>query len=572
MKTEIHSKTEVPMNPSSLWATASHEKYGSWYITVCCHFRGKTKIKEKSLRTSHLLLSALAGFVLIYSGRVAVAENLIVNAFDTDISGIAWENWRSYVTGHAEVWDPSQDADGNTNSGSMYVTVNWPTISDPTWNNGWNDVQIAFGTQSFDSSAFIDFEAYIKIDVTNSFSAQDGSYGVMGLYVNSPWSQVQGYAGLRATNGWQRIHGSFSGIPSGTYNEAIIGLISNGGSSLTNTVNYWIDNIRFTAPPSVNTNRPALSIVKAPPSGLTCIASQPGDAWQRQMIRTVNSGYSWYSTTSFSDTTTYSITLADFPGVAYSGFEALMYLIPVTGMSNPDGGSVDWDSAHVAYFTITRNADGTGNGNFRYKINSPSGETFQNWTDFASASGPLGTWALTFNNDTNVIITAPDSTSTSFTIPDSDAANFQGPLIAYFGVRPTDDSRVGQSATFSRIKITGGLDPIDDNFVSAGAPYVLDPNTWVKKASNPQGIIVTAPDAKYWVCWPTPDTGYETLYATDDLTKQLGTFNEWLSLPTAATGWINVGGVKRLTIIDQSTLDTAFTYTPVNCFFGLFHQ
>src|SRR5882672_8024213 len=130
MKTEIHSKTEVPMNPSSVRATASHQKM-------------------------HLLLSALAGFVLIYSGRVAVAENLIVNAFDTDISGIAWENWRSYVTGHTEVWDPSQDADGNTNSGSMYVTVNWPTIS---WNSGWNDVQIAFRTQSFDSSAFIDFE------------------------------------------------------------------------------------------------------------------------------------------------------------------------------------------------------------------------------------------------------------------------------------------------------------------------------------------------------------------------------------------------------------------------------
>jgi len=42
---------------------------------------------------------------------------------------------------------------------------------------------------------------------------------------------------------------------------------------------------------------------------------------------------------------------------------------------------VDWDSAHVTYFTITGNADGTGRGNFRYKVNSASGETFRSWTD-----------------------------------------------------------------------------------------------------------------------------------------------------------------------------------------------
>jgi hypothetical protein len=531
----------------------------------------KTKIVQQKSKIQQRLLPAVASLVLS-STSLAVAEDLIVNAFDTGISGIAWENWRNYVSGHAEVWDPLQDADGNTNSGSMYVTVNWPMISDPGWNSSWNDVQIAFGTPGFNSADFIDFEAYIKIDVTNSFPARDGSYGVVGLYVNSPWSEVQGYTILRATNDWQRIRGSLAAIPSGTYNEAIIGLISNGGSSLTNTVSYWLDNIRITAPPSVHTNRPALSIAKAPPAGLTCIASQPGDAWQRQMVRTVSSGFSWHSATTFSDTTTYSITIADFPGAAHAGFEAMMYLIPLSGTSNPDAGSVDWDSSHVAYFTITRNADGTGNGNFRYKVNSPSAETFQSWTDFTCASGPVGAWVLTFRNDINVTITAPDQTSTNFVIPDSDAAAFQGPVIAYFGVRPTDESRVGQSATFSRVKITGALDSIDDNFVSGQVPFVLDSNTWVKKASNPQGIIITAPDAKYWVSWPTPDTGYDTLYATDNVTKYLGTFNEWLSLPTDATGWIHVGGVRRLAVVNQSTLDTAFASTPTNCFFGLFHE
>jgi len=323
----------------------------------------------------------------------------------------------------------------------MYVTVNWPLASDPNWNNGWNDVQVAFGAGTFAAADYIDVEAYVKIDVTNSSTAMDGSYGVMGLYVNGGsggWQQVQGYANLAATDGWQRIHGSLSGIPAETYDQVVVGFISNGGSSLTNTVSYWLDNVKLTALPSVHTNRPALSIAKAPPAGLTCMASAPDDAWQRQTVRTVNSSSSWHTASAASNPTTYSITVAALPGAAYSGFEAMTYLIPVAGMSSPDDVSVDWDSANVAYFTITANADGTGNGNFRYKVNSPNGETFKSWTDLGCASGPLGTWALTFNNNTNVTMTAPDDTSTTFTIPEADVENFLGELIAYFGVRPTD--------------------------------------------------------------------------------------------------------------------------------------
>src|SRR5687768_11159201 len=515
--------------------------------------------------TQPLFPSMLTSLVLFGSVSVATADDLLVNTFDADLSGIAWENWRSYVTGHDRVWDATQDADGNANSGSMYVTVDWPRSSDPTWNNSWNDVQIAFAAGSFESADYIDLEAFVKVDVANSSTARDGSYGVMGLYVNGGaggWQEVQGYATLAATNGWQRIKGSLSRVPNQTYDSVVLGFISNGGSSLTNTVNYWVDNIRLTAPPSVHTNRPALTIAKAPPAGLTVMASAAGDAWQRQMIRTVNSNYSWHTANAASNTTTYSINIAAFPGAAQSGFEAMMYLIPVTGMSNPDGGSVDWDSAHVAYFTITANADGTGRGNFRYKVNSPGAETFKSWTDFNCAASPLGTWALSFSDNTNVTITAPDGTSTAFTIPEADAAHFQGDLIAYFGVRPTDTGRIGQSATFSRIKITGASGTIDDSFVN------LDSATWVRKASNGAGIFITPADAEYWVSWTQPDGGFTNLYATDNLGKKM---NEWLSLPVDATGWLNVAGERRLTVVKQSTLNAALPNASKHAFFGLFH-
>ena len=344
--------------------------------------------------THPYLRSILTGLALLGSVTLATADDLLVNTFDADLSGIAWENWRTYVTGHDRIWDPAVDADGSASSGSMYVTVDWPWSSDPTWNNSWNDVQVAFAAGSFASADYIDVEAFVKVDVANSSTAMDGSYGVVGLYVNGGsggWQEVQGYATLAATDGWQHIKGSLSRVPAETYDSVVLGFISNGGSSLTNTVKYWVDNIRITGVPSVHTNRPALNITKAPPAGLSLLASAPGDAWQRQMIRTVNSTYSWHTATAPSNTTTYSIEVAAFPGAGQSGFEAMMYLIPATGMSDPDGGSVDWDSANVAYFTITANADGTGRGNFRYKVNSPAGETFKSWTDFDIASSPLGT-------------------------------------------------------------------------------------------------------------------------------------------------------------------------------------
>ncbi len=520
------------------------------------------------------LLLLPVGLALICSGSVAVAQDLIINTFDSGISGIDWQNFRNYAYNYNEVWDPSQDADGNPNSGSMYLTVNWPTNSDPNWNNSWNDVQIAFGTPQFNSSDYVSFEADIKVDTINSFPALDGSYGAVELIVNNPWQNVLGWAPLIATNGWQRLAGSFSAIPAGTYHEAIVGFISNGTAACTNTVSYWIDNIIFTAVQTTGTNRPALTLTKAPPAGLTCICSQPGGTWQRQMIATVNSDYSWNTATAISNTTTYSMNIAAFPGTGYPSFNSQMFLIPQAGMAgSPIDDSINWDSANVVDLSVGENPDRTATGYFTYKINNAG-----NWNAALSvsnlcASGPLGKWSLTFNNNTNVTITAPDNTTTNFTIPASAALLFQDPLFVYVGTQPNNNANIGQLSTFSRVQISGAAGSINDNFVSAGTPgqpYLLDTNTWTLNAADSKGVFITAPDAKYWVAWPLPDPGFTNLFVTDNLSNKLGG-SQWLGLPTSATGWINVGDAERLAIVNQSTLNAAFSYTPTNCLFGLFH-
>ena len=254
--------------------------------------------------------------------------------------------------------------------------------------------------------------------------------------------------------------------------------------------------------------------------------------------------------------------IAACPGGNYPGFESQMFLIPGAGMTA--GPSIDWYSANVVNLFVGANPDGTGSGTFQYKVNDPSDWTAALVVSKNCASGPVGTWSLTFNNNTNVTITAPDNTSTNFTIPASDASLFQDPLFVYVGTLPNNNANVGQSSTFSRVQVSGSAGSINDTFAS------LNPATWVLYAEDPPGVFITAPDAKYWVTWPFPDYGFTNLYASDNLAKQLGS-SQWSSLPTAATGWISVGGAERLTVINQSTLNAAFGYAPTNCFFGLFH-
>jgi hypothetical protein len=532
------------------------------------HSRGSNLIHQ------HLRL-ILIGLTLLGATSAALADDLIVNTFDTGISGIDWREWRSYVTGHDEVWDGAQDASGNPNSGSMYLTLNWPLASDPNWTNSWNDVQIFFGTPQINSADYINFECDIKVDVANSFKALDGSYGALELIVNNPWQNVAGWVTLPNTEGWQHISAPFSAAPSGTYSEAIIGFISNGGSAYTNTLAVWIDNIIFTAPPSVHTNQPTLAIAKAPPAGLTCVCSQPAGTWQRQMIATVHNNYSWDTATAVSNTTTYSMTIAAAPGSAYPSFSSQMFLIPQLGNpGSPIGSSIDWDSANVVSLAVSVNPDHSATGWVQYKVNNAGNWNAALGLGLPCAAGPVGTWSLVFNNNTNVMLRAPDNTFTNFTIPASDALQFADPLYFYVGTQPNNNANIGQSSTFSRVQISGAAGSIDDNFVlggTPGQPYLLDSNTWALNTADANGVFITAPDAKYWVTWSLPDYGFTNLYVTDNLNHKLGS-SQWLSLPTASTGWLDSGGGKRIAVINQSALNAAFSHTPANCYFGLFHQ
>jgi hypothetical protein len=345
----------------------------------------KTQYVQQLSSTPRGILSALAGFALcaiIFAAPAASAQDLIVDSFPNAASvgtgnspGLDWVNYRGYDV--TVTWDPTQNSTGSTTNGSMYVTVDWPGPSDSDYTTAWTDMQFAFSTGgTFDVSNYIAFDCDIKVDVANSFTALDGSYGAIELIINDPWQNVIGWQQLLATNGWQHFSGSFSAISppvSPSYQEAIVGLISQGTGTCTNTISYWIDNIVFTAVPTLNTNQPTISMATAPPPGLTCICSQADGTYQRQIIETVNSDYSWNTATAISNTTTYSLTIAAFPAASYSQFADQLFLIPEAGMiGTPQDDDIDWDSADVAALYVGANPDQTATGTFQYKVNQSS--------------------------------------------------------------------------------------------------------------------------------------------------------------------------------------------------------
>jgi hypothetical protein len=538
-----------------------------------------TKFVNQVSQSPGRLAAALTGVALsalLFWAQVATAQPLLVDTFADassvgigSVPGIDWVNYRGLNV--TVTWDPNQQSPGNPNPGAMYVTVDWPATNATDYTTAWTDMQFGFDTSGvFDTSNYIAFACDIKVDVTNSSLALDGSdYGAIELIVNNPWDNVVGWAQLLNTNGWQHFTGFFSAMGSaqGDHSQAIIGLISQGTDTLTNAVSYWIDNIVFTAPPTVNTNQPPITIAAAPPPGLTCICSQPGGTYQRQVIQTANSDYSWNTASAASNTTTYSMTIAAFPGPAYTGFEDQMFLIPVAGMTGlPQDDDIDWDSADVAALYVGINPNGSATGTFQYKVNQPSSWNTSLVVSTTNAAGPLGTWTLAFNNNTNVTLTAPDKTSTNFAMATADAALFVDPLYIYLGDQPNENANIGQSSTFSAFSVTGAANSFSDNFAT------FNTNNWANDtASDVLGIFVNAPDAKYWLTWPTPDAGFTNIFATDNLSNQI-TNGQWISLPSASTGWVLVGGNERLNVIDQSTVNAAFGYQPTNVFFALFHN
>jgi hypothetical protein len=158
---------------------------------------------------------------------------------------------------------------------------------------------------------------------------------------------------------------------------------------------------------------------------------------------------------------------------------------------------------------------------------------------------PQGTWNLTFNPDGQISLVEPNGGVTNFALPPDAVTKFSGSVYAYFGIQPNQLTSLGQSATLSHLQITGVSTPIDEPFANPA----LDTSLWEIVAEDPTGAVVVPPDAKYFINWTLPDTGYAT-EVTFDLDS-----GGWFSLPVTSS---QIAGLRRGLLL-QSLLPASDT-------------
>jgi hypothetical protein len=282
---------------------------------------------------------------------------------------------------------------------------------------------------------------------------------------------------------------------------------------------YYVDDVIFltTTPP------PTLSIAKAGPPGLTIFGSglNPDGSvnqWQRQHIAT-RGNFPWVGSPG---NTVFSMTITNFPDTLHSNFQAHMFLIGNLPANYP-GSAADFNDTNVVFLRVEQMADGSAQGLLMFKTNAAgSFPFFGNLLATLNVPKVLGTWSLTFNQNTNIILSGPGSVAVSATISAATASKFAGNLTTYIGIQPNDPSYFDQSATFSSIRITtNSVVALNDNFTAAPLD-VSASGRWRNRSLDAAGVTVVPVNGVFWLRWTRPNLGF-SLQSTSGL---LGTWSD----------------------------------------------
>ena len=387
----------------------------------------------------------------------------------------------------------------------------------------------------------------------------------MGLFNNySIYTITNLNVPVSATNGW--IHFvcliNKATAPSLAHGVSFnVNLYGGGNPNLilnaqTTPTKLWIDNIKVNLSEVENPPPTLSTIITSPRPGLNLFSLASGDSPQfnRTSIKLVNqSGIGFAGQSSV----TYGFTIKEFPNPAlYPSYQAHIFLATGPGTAP----SLDYNEPNLIWLNVQGNADGTATALFRYKINEPGANTNLFGEEYTvgpfgtpwagqltnlPAATPIGSWSMTFNNDTNVTLAGPGGVTTSFTIRPEIPTMFTDPLNLVFGAQPNQPSatnaqgNVGQIAVFSEAYATNnsnGTSIVYDNFLD---DTTLDTTKWSVLANAANSVFVFPNDeGQKLVKWSLPDAGFYLQTSTN-----LG--SPWLS-PVATVNFSASGFKSQL--------------------------
>ena len=505
----------------------------------------KTPMKAR-LYTLALAAVAAAASTLTPSNcfaQGAPPQGDYTNSFDTSSSAASWIYWYGLGYNNTPVtWDSSMDAANDPNSGSLQISLPFAsTNAQGVWFGTFHNAYAYDGTTIYDGTKFTNITFDIHVDPSSPLNSA-GNFGTLlvGL-VRQGWKNGGTFdpnspiIPASATNGWVHLSQTIDQTAANLDTVAGVDFKYTSFSGYpTNPITFWIDNLDVhvattkTPPPTVST------AITKPVAGLNLFSSgSNGDQYQRTNLKLQNTtGNSWLGA---SGPVTYSLTITNFPnGASYPGYQAHIFL--TTGATGNNETAPDYSDPNLIFLDIHENANGTAYGAFRYKTNQPAGNSMvygAGTLGVVGSSNIVGTWSISFSQDTNITVTSSDGEVFRTNITQDAAALFADPLNVYFGAQPNSPANFGQSVVLSSASITGTASPVNDNFFADN--WQLDTNnTWSIVAGDPSTVQLMAPDpGAVWVKWSLPDSGFGLQIATN-----LVGANSWTALtgPDSSVG------------------------------------
>jgi hypothetical protein len=519
----------------------------------------------KTLKLTRLLLGLAAGAALLAAGNAVQGQTLTTswtNKFDTapDSAGYAW--WydmyqQAYSFGYQLPITNSWASDKNQTSGPPPVSgagsgalafySYWPGVPQNSGKGGQNLIIGAFGGGNpFDFSKTIDATKYesISFDLYVDPASPTNSAGnvcslTVGFVLNNYSTYTVSNVIVPVSNmgTWVRytcfINPSTAPTPPGALAAGpMFNINCYGGQNanlFTNTIptKMWIDNYYLKLSPFVAPPPKLATTIGNPLPGLNLFSAQPAsDQYQRNSVKlNQRFGTGWLGQGGMS----YSMTITNFPdGTKFPGYQAHLFLTTGPGTAS----ALDYNETNVIWFNVSANADNSANITLRYKINEPFANTNMFGAEYIGldpttnssagtlinlyASSVLGTFTLTFNDDTNVTITGPGGASANLTLRPEVAAPFTEPINVVVGGQPNQPANVGQDVVIASINVTNsgqGFPIVSEDFIADGS---LNTVNWSILTGEPNTVFVFPYDpGQRVVSWTTPDTGFALEVATN---------------------------------------------------------
>ncbi len=430
------------------------------------------------------------------------------------------------------------DTNAGTTAGSLMVNCPFTNGNQNLFfgtfsnNAAYDFSQTISNLNQFDN---INFDVYVKPIDPNTGLIQktntDGNFGSLEVGVMNSVGPTPTFFGTMtipgsATNGWVKLT-----MP---INHAMGNLQSIGGIAFnynnyigypTNDFVFWIGHVVMHYNPLLHIGPPTLLSFQKPVSGLNLIDTQvTGNNDNRYQVETATStGYGFVD----KPNVTYSWNIKSFPTNSPAGYQQHFFI--VNGTPGLYDQAADWNLADCIFVTIQADSNNFAYMTFRYKTNEPTGNGMIYNTNPSNANGwpvepvgflstsnfsPLGTWSVTFNNQTNVTLTAPHGQTTNFVFDPASAALFADPATVILGAQPNDTFVLGEAVVDNWFSITGNDSPFTDTFTNDSQ---LNTNYWKVLANDPNGVVLVPPNATYWLPWTLPDSGFG-LQTNADLT------------------------------------------------------